>query len=44
MCWTAGVDPNIDPELAMAIRISLEEAKARNGQRPADAQQEADGH
>jgi 26S proteasome regulatory subunit N10 len=35
-----GVDPNIDPELAMAIRISLEEAKAREGQHePAGDQQ-----
>ena len=24
-----GVDPNMDPELAMVIRISLEEEKAR---------------
>mmetsp|Transcript_1770 Transcript_1770/g.3818 ORF Transcript_1770/g.3818 Transcript_1770/m.3818 type:complete len:338 (-) Transcript_1770:37-1050(-) len=34
-----GVDPNLDPELAMAIRISLEEAKQREGERnPAEAQ------
>lgn len=24
-----GVDPNLDPELAMALRISLEEERAR---------------
>ena len=24
-----GVDPNMDPELAMALRISLEEERAR---------------
>ena len=24
-----GVDPNMDPELAMALRISMEEEKAR---------------
>lgn len=29
-----GIDPNLDPELAMALRISLEEE--RNRQRPAD--------
>jgi 26S proteasome regulatory subunit N10 len=23
-----GIDPNLDPELAMAIRLSMEEAKA----------------
>lgn len=34
-----GVDPNLDPELAMAIRISLEEAKAREVQRnPGEAE------
>lgn len=27
-----GIDPNLDPELAMAIRISLEEAKNADGQ------------
>jgi 26S proteasome regulatory subunit N10 len=27
-----GIDPNLDPELAMAIRISLEEAKYKGGQ------------
>lgn len=27
-----GIDPNIDPELAMAIRISLEEEKNKNNQ------------
>jgi 26S proteasome regulatory subunit N10 len=32
-----GIDPNLDPELAMALRISLEEE--RNRQRPADASQ-----
>jgi 26S proteasome regulatory subunit N10 len=26
-----GVDPNLDPELAMALRISLEEERARQG-------------
>ena len=26
-----GIDPNLDPELAMALRISLEEEKARQG-------------
>ena len=26
-----GVDPNLDPELALALRISLEEEKARQG-------------
>jgi len=31
-----GIDPNLDPELAMAIRISLEEAK-NEGTKPADA-------
>lgn len=37
-----GVDPNLDPELAMAIRISLEEAKAREVQRnPSEAQPDA---
>ncbi len=30
-----GVDPNMDPELAMALRISLEEERAR--QQPAAA-------
>ncbi len=32
-----GVDPNLDPELAMALRISLEEERARQvpGQPPA---------
>ena len=24
-----GIDPNLDPELAMALRISLEEERAR---------------
>jgi 26S proteasome regulatory subunit N10 len=24
-----GIDPNMDPELAMAIRVSTEEARAR---------------
>ena len=32
-----GVDPNLDPELAMALRISLEEERARQAQ-PGDAQ------
>jgi 26S proteasome regulatory subunit N10 len=32
-----GIDPNLDPELAMALRISLEEE--RNRQRPADVPQ-----
>ena len=32
-----GIDPNLDPELAMALRISLEEE--RNRQRPAEASQ-----
>jgi 26S proteasome regulatory subunit N10 len=27
-----GVDPNLDPELAMALRISLEEERARQVQ------------
>lgn len=31
-----GIDPNLDPELAMAIRISLEEAK-NEGTKPAEA-------
>jgi 26S proteasome regulatory subunit N10 len=34
-----GIDPNLDPELAMALRISLEEE--RNRQRPAEASQPA---
>lgn len=33
-----GIDPNMDPELAMALRISLEEERAR--QQPAAQQQE----
>lgn len=40
-----GIDPNLDPELAMAIRISLEEAKYKDNQdgdnKPADAQTSA---
>lgn len=32
-----GIDPNLDPELAMALRISLEEERARQ-HRPEDAQ------
>lgn len=32
-----GVDPNLDPELAMALRISLEEERARMAQ-PGDGQ------
>lgn len=35
-----GIDPNIDPELAMAIRISLEEEKNKNNQ---DANANKDG-
>ena len=31
-----GVDPNIDPELAMALRISLEEERARQVDKPED--------
>ncbi len=31
-----GIDPNLDPELAMALRISLEEERAR--QQPAQSQ------
>ena len=31
-----GVDPNLDPELAMALRVSLEEERARQAQ-PGDA-------
>lgn len=26
-----GVDPNLDPELALALRVSLEEERARQG-------------
>lgn len=44
-----GVDPNLDPELAMALRISMEEERARQHQpdavpaqgEPADAQMQA---
>uniref|UniRef100_A0A7S3K884 VWFA domain-containing protein n=1 Tax=Euplotes crassus TaxID=5936 RepID=A0A7S3K884_EUPCR len=36
-----GIDPNIDPELAMAIRISLEEEKNKNNQ-DADANKDSD--
>lgn len=32
-----GIDPNLDPELAMALRISLEEERARQVQ-PSDEQ------
>ncbi|KAK9451232.1 uncharacterized protein V1518DRAFT_408017 [Limtongia smithiae] len=32
-----GVDPNLDPELALALRISLEEERARQAQRERDA-------
>ncbi len=34
-----GIDPNLDPELAMALRISLEEERAR--QQPAAQEGEA---
>lgn len=27
-----GVDPNLDPELALALRVSLEEERARQNQ------------
>lgn len=37
-----GVDPNLDPELAMAIRISLEEAK-NEGNQPTEGEQKAEG-
>ena len=37
-----GIDPNMDPELAMAIRLSMEEAKAaENANQPAEVQPEA---
>lgn len=34
-----GIDPNLDPELAMALRISMEEERARQVQPPAAVQQ-----
>ncbi|KAG7374108.1 von Willebrand factor type A domain containing protein [Nitzschia inconspicua] len=40
-----GVDPNMDPELAMALRVSMEEERARQerlaAQQAADAQEES---
>jgi len=42
-----GVDPNMDPELAMALRVSMEEERARQerlaAQQAAEAQAENDG-
>jgi 26S proteasome regulatory subunit N10 len=35
-----GIDPNLDPELAMALRISMEEERARQAQ-PSAAQPES---
>lgn len=37
-----GVDPNMDPELAMALRVSMEEERARQ-ERAAEGQQETGG-
>ncbi|KAL7524814.1 hypothetical protein ACHAWF_001098, partial [Thalassiosira exigua] len=37
-----GIDPNMDPELAMALRVSMEEERARQ-ERAAAAQREAGG-
>lgn len=36
-----GVDPNMDPELAMALRVSMEEERARQERLAAQAQAEA---
>jgi 26S proteasome regulatory subunit N10 len=40
-----GVDPNIDPDLAMAIRLSMEEARANEAANaePVAAQEAAGG-
>lgn len=38
-----GVDPNMDPELAMALRVSMEEERARQERLAAQAQAEASG-
>jgi 26S proteasome regulatory subunit N10 len=35
-----GVDPNLDPELAMALRISMEEARARQNVPEGQAEQQ----
>lgn len=37
-----GVDPNMDPELAMAIRISLEEERARQKKKDDDQKKDKD--
>lgn len=36
-----GVDPNLDPELAMALRVSMEEERARHERLAAAAQEES---
>ena len=41
MAMPGGIDPNVDPELAQAIQISLEEAKAQEAQPDPPAQDAA---
>ncbi|KAK9729651.1 proteasome regulatory particle base subunit rpn10 [Basidiobolus ranarum] len=42
--YELGVDPNLDPELALALRISLEEEKARQEQESAKTTQDKEGN
>jgi 26S proteasome regulatory subunit N10 len=37
---TGGIDPTLDPELAMAIRVSMEEARAKEEARVKAAQEQ----